>query len=107
MNLLVTGANGFLGRYVVSEALRHGHAVRALVRPTADVSDSEWTQHGRLEIVRADMPRENRDVLASFSESRNRRSAVGRVLGVIRSGVYRQTIMGNIGLLLAALTDRI
>lgn len=32
MKLLVTGAGGFLGRYVVDEALRRGHAVRALVR---------------------------------------------------------------------------
>jgi 2-alkyl-3-oxoalkanoate reductase len=42
MKLLVTGASGFLGRYVVAEALRRGHGVRALVRdrgagfPTAD-----------------------------------------------------------------------
>jgi 2-alkyl-3-oxoalkanoate reductase len=32
MKLLVTGANGFVGRAVVSEARRHGHQVVALVR---------------------------------------------------------------------------
>jgi nucleoside-diphosphate-sugar epimerase len=32
VKILVTGANGFLGRYVVCELLRRGHAVRALVR---------------------------------------------------------------------------
>lgn len=32
MNLLITGATGFLGRYVVSEAVRRRHHVRAVVR---------------------------------------------------------------------------
>jgi nucleoside-diphosphate-sugar epimerase len=36
MKLLVTGANGFLGRYVVAEALRRGHGVRAVVRSGAN-----------------------------------------------------------------------
>ena len=31
--VLVTGANGFLGRHLVAELHRRGHAVRALVRP--------------------------------------------------------------------------
>jgi UDP-glucose 4-epimerase len=33
MKVLVSGAGGFLGRYVVDELLRRGHAVRAIVRP--------------------------------------------------------------------------
>ena len=37
--ILVTGATGFLGRQLVQQALRHGHAVRALVRrPVADLA---------------------------------------------------------------------
>lgn len=32
LNVLVVGATGSIGRLVVDEALRHGHAVRALVR---------------------------------------------------------------------------
>jgi dihydroflavonol-4-reductase len=31
--VLVTGANGFLGRHLVAELLRRGYPVRALVRP--------------------------------------------------------------------------
>ena len=42
MKLLVTGANGFLGRYVVAEALRRGHAVRAVVRSAGDVAKNGW-----------------------------------------------------------------
>jgi uncharacterized protein YbjT (DUF2867 family) len=33
MKILVTGSSGFLGQYVVVNALRQGHQVRAIVRP--------------------------------------------------------------------------
>ncbi len=33
MKILVTGAGGFLGRYVVAQLLQRGHKVRAMVRP--------------------------------------------------------------------------
>ena len=55
MNLLVTGSTGFLGRYVVGEALRRGHQVRAVARPVSDVSRMEWSRDERVEIVRADL----------------------------------------------------
>jgi nucleoside-diphosphate-sugar epimerase len=35
MKTLVTGAGGFLGRYVVDELIRRGHTVRALIRPNS------------------------------------------------------------------------
>ena len=38
MKLLVTGATGFLGSYVVAEAVSRGHSVRAVVRPTSDAN---------------------------------------------------------------------
>lgn len=38
MRVLVTGSSGFLGAQVVSELLRRGHAVRALVRPGRTMS---------------------------------------------------------------------
>jgi UDP-glucose 4-epimerase len=53
LKVLVTGANGFLGRHVVGEFLRRGHAVRALVRPAADVSKLGWDD--RVEIFRGDL----------------------------------------------------
>ncbi|GAC1374313.1 MAG: NAD-dependent epimerase/dehydratase family protein [Hymenobacter sp.] len=37
--VLVTGANGFLGRHLVHELLRRNYAVRALVRPASRHSD--------------------------------------------------------------------
>lgn len=36
--ILVTGATGFLGRYLIPLLVGEGYAVRALVRPTSDVS---------------------------------------------------------------------
>jgi len=51
MKLLITGATGFLGRYVVAEALSRGHSVRAVVRPAGDVNKID----GDVECVRVDL----------------------------------------------------
>ena len=55
MKLLITGSTGFLGRYTVQEALQKGHAVRAVVRPSTDVSNFVWADEPNVEIVRADL----------------------------------------------------
>lgn len=49
MNILVTGASGFLGQYAAAELLRRGHQVRALSRRPLD-----W-QHPALSQVEADL----------------------------------------------------
>jgi 2-alkyl-3-oxoalkanoate reductase len=54
VNVLVTGANGFLGQVVVRRALDAGHDVVALVRPTTDLSAVAWPS-GRVDVVRADL----------------------------------------------------
>ncbi|HMZ79128.1 MAG TPA: NAD-dependent epimerase/dehydratase family protein [Acidobacteriota bacterium] len=41
MKILVTGATGFVGRYVTEQLVQEGHQVRALVRPS---TDSAWLQ---------------------------------------------------------------
>jgi nucleoside-diphosphate-sugar epimerase len=51
--VLVTGANGFLGRNVVAELISRGHHVRAMVRPAADLSRFSWNEH--VEVFRADL----------------------------------------------------
>lgn len=53
MKILVTGADGFLGRHVVAAALSAGHGVRAMVGPRA--STSPFTTSGSLESFRADL----------------------------------------------------
>lgn len=52
LNILVTGASGFLGQYVVSQALHRGHQVRAISR---SVDHSLWNNHDRLTIVSGDL----------------------------------------------------
>ncbi len=53
MKVLVTGANGFLGRAVVAALVADGHAVRALVRPATDVTRLGWESN--VEVARADL----------------------------------------------------
>jgi len=55
MKLLVTGASGFLGQYVVAQALRQGHHVRALVRPSSVQNPLSWSNHPALELVGVDL----------------------------------------------------
>jgi 2-alkyl-3-oxoalkanoate reductase len=59
MNILVTGASGFLGRYTVAELLRRGHQVRALSR-----SPLSW-QHPALTQVQADLNQSDLSALTS------------------------------------------
>lgn len=55
MKLLVTGAGGFLGRYVVATAVRRGHQVRAVLRPAATSVPESWRDHPQVEVVRGDL----------------------------------------------------
>ena len=55
MTILVTGATGFLGQYVVREALARGHRVRAIVRPAGKLEALPWADAANLELVRADL----------------------------------------------------
>src|SRR5688500_4253173 len=67
MKLLVTGANGFLGRQVVAEALRRGHAVRAMVRSVKDAARNGWIGKPNLEWVQADL-RSRRGLVDAVAE---------------------------------------
>lgn len=55
MLLLITGASGFLGRYVVAAALRQGHEVRAVVRPSTNAAQFAWHHHPKVQLVRLDL----------------------------------------------------
>ena len=63
MKALVTGANGFLGRHVVSALLARGIEVRAMVRPAARVEALGWPSS--LEVFRADL-RTSRELPGAF-----------------------------------------
>jgi len=53
LKVLVTGANGFLGRHVVAALRSGGHAVRALVRPGRHTARPGWGP--QVEICSADL----------------------------------------------------
>src|SRR5450759_2258860 len=59
MRVLVSGAGGFLGRYVVDRLLERGHNVRAIIRPASAVP--EW--RSEVDIFHADL--RNSDKLES------------------------------------------
>lgn len=63
MKVLVTGANGFLGRHVVAAMLAHGHEVRAMVRPAANLDKLGWP--AAVDVFRADL-RIARDLERAF-----------------------------------------
>lgn len=54
MNLLVTGATGFIGRYVTVAALRQGFKIRAVVR-SPEAAVLPWLNHPHVEVVTLDL----------------------------------------------------
>jgi nucleoside-diphosphate-sugar epimerase len=52
MNVLVTGATGFIGRHLIQRLIQDEHHLRALVRPQTDAS---WLEKLGVEIVRGDI----------------------------------------------------
>jgi glycosyltransferase involved in cell wall biosynthesis len=69
---------------------------------------SDWNDVNlvALEAMRAYLTPENQCRLDAFSQAR-RLGFFGRLAGIKRSGVYRQTLFGNIGLLAAVLCNKI
>ncbi|MEM9003610.1 MAG: NAD(P)-dependent oxidoreductase [Cyanobacteria bacterium P01_F01_bin.86] len=55
MKLLITGASGFVGKYVVAAALQAGHQVRAVIRPKTNETRFAWHTHPNVEFARADL----------------------------------------------------
>lgn len=64
MRVLITGANGFLGRHTVDRLLQRGHQVRAFVRPAARLEHLGWS--AAVEVFRADL-RVGQDLAQAFS----------------------------------------
>ncbi len=59
MNVLVTGAHGFLGSHITEHLLQEGHEVRALVSPWGDLRNlAPVRQWPGLTLVRADLSQE-------------------------------------------------
>ena len=59
-----------------------------------------------LQQVRHLMTPENQVIFDAFCTARNR-WLIPRILGVMRSGVYRQTLLGNLGLMAAVVLKKL
>lgn len=55
MKVLITGSSGFLGRYVVAAALRHGHRVKAVSRSEITSFPQPIRDHKSFELYKADL----------------------------------------------------
>jgi dTDP-6-deoxy-L-talose 4-dehydrogenase (NAD+) len=60
MKVLVTGATGFVGRHVVAELLRGGHAVTAVARTSSKARELPW--FGEVSFIECDVYRDFRRV---------------------------------------------
>jgi glycosyltransferase involved in cell wall biosynthesis len=69
---------------------------------------SSWAEMnvGALARIEDAMTEQNRKTFDTFRRAR-RRSLVPRAIGLIHSGVYRQTLLGNVGLAAATLTGKL
>ncbi|MBV8576448.1 MAG: NAD(P)-dependent oxidoreductase [Acetobacteraceae bacterium] len=65
MRVLVTGANGFLGRHVVDALLARGLEVRAMVRPSTHLGTLGWPSS--VEVFTADL-RTSRELRRAFED---------------------------------------
>ena len=52
MNVLITGATGFLGSHTADKLLQEGHNVRAIVRPSSNL---KWLKGKDIETLAADL----------------------------------------------------
>jgi 2-alkyl-3-oxoalkanoate reductase len=88
MKLLITGASGFIGRYVVAAALRKGYDVRAVVR--SPQQPLPWSSHPQLEVVHLDL----RDT-ARLPETLSGIDTVVHLAAVL-SGTFEEQRQGNV-----------
>ena len=54
---LVTGATGYIGGRLVPRLLESGYTVRCMARNPRKLQERSWSDHPRVEIVRADASR--------------------------------------------------
>lgn len=118
--ILVTGAGGrvYFDHYPSLRYRQHGNnlagqnvtlgAQAARARALLAGDFREWNEDNLkgLQQMRHHFTADNCKVLDTFAHAR-RRWVVGRLYGVWRSGVYRQTALGNLGLLCAAVFNKL
>jgi nucleoside-diphosphate-sugar epimerase len=66
MKVLVTGATGFIGRYVVEELLRYNHEVIASSLTAEEAKSCDWLE--QVEFIECDLNKEQEDFFTFFNE---------------------------------------
>jgi hypothetical protein len=69
---------------------------------------ADWNTQNLIALatMRHHISTDNRAILDAFATARNK-PMIPRLIGILSSGIYRQTLPGNIGLILAALLKRL
>src|SRR5262245_60502924 len=88
MEVLVTGATGFVGRHAADELARAGHSVRCLVRPGTDPSDLARGGH---RVVRGEVLDQ-----ASLARAVDGVEAVVHVAGLVSARSFREMRRVNV-----------
>ncbi|MBV6623902.1 MAG: NAD(P)-dependent oxidoreductase [Rivularia sp. (in: Bacteria)] len=90
MKLLVTGASGFLGQYVVAQALRNGHQVCAVIRPQTNEERLAWHDCPNIEFIHLDLLNKN-----GISEALSSVDAVIH-LAAVKNGDFNTRFAGTV-----------
>jgi nucleoside-diphosphate-sugar epimerase len=90
MKVFVTGASGFLGQYIVAQALRQGHEVIAMIRSRKKVEQLSWHHHEKVQLVQADLRQK-----AKISEALKGADAVIH-LAAVKSGDFYDQFAGTV-----------
>ena len=88
--VLITGAAGFVGQYVVAAVLRAGHEVLANVRAKTDLTRISWHEHPGVTIVRQDL-RQRRGLIEAVASA----DAVIH-LAAVKSGDFYDQFAGTV-----------
>jgi glycosyltransferase involved in cell wall biosynthesis len=80
----------------------------ARARLLLEGSFRNWNEHNvqALQRIRSRLTPENRRILDEFATARHR-WLLPRIIGIMRSKIYRQTLLGNLGLVAATLLKKI
>jgi nucleoside-diphosphate-sugar epimerase len=92
MHVIVTGANGFVGRHVVTELIDRGHTVTAVVRPSGALAP-ELRRTG-VDVVRADL----RCDVAELAEALRRAGALVHLAAGMRGSArarFGETVLAT------------